>query len=208
MRNAEFLFTMATRVNKAATAASKKVGRRHPNTEPRPIPLQVVDSITNQKGELAKRYTAEGEGLSPPLSWNCVPIQTSEFAMICEDLDSNLSGDTRASTGPRVHWIVYRIPSGIKVIPEGVPHGEQIFSLLGAPLQGTNSFGVIGYTPPSLSAFDNWHHYRFRIYSLDTALKNLLPGMTKEALLEVIKPHIIETSDLVCRYRRANFKAA
>ena len=37
---------------------------------------------------IPKKYTGEGEDLSPPLAWSNVPKGTKELALICDDPDA------------------------------------------------------------------------------------------------------------------------
>ena len=187
---------MATRVNTSATAANKKHAR-HKTLDAREFKLMSI--LLNHQGEISKRNTAEGEGLSPAFNWSGAPAEAEELVLLCEDLDSETEEH-------KVHWLVYRIPVSVRELPEGIPEGQQVKSVVGTPLQGRNSNGSLGYLPPSLTPFDDWHHYRFRLFALDTSLKNLQPGMSKQELEKLMKPHILEAAELVGRYRRSNFK--
>ena len=65
-------------------------------------------------GELIpKKYTGEGDDVSPQLAWSSVPHGTRELALICDDPD--------APNGTWVHWVLYKIPAATKSLPEGIP---------------------------------------------------------------------------------------
>jgi Raf kinase inhibitor-like YbhB/YbcL family protein len=201
--NLEFVATrkgsdvMATRSNRAATAANKK-GRKHKEDEPR---LVLVSPAFASRGEIPPRFSARGDNISPPLYWGGVPSATKELALVCEDVDS-------AGNEPFVHWLVYRIPPSVHELPEGIPQKEQISELASGPLQGRNSAEIVGYYGPNPPLFDDWHHYHFKLYSLDTPLRDLHPGMTRAELWEKMKSHILDETEMVGRFRRARATAA
>ena len=52
---------------------------------------------------IPKKYTGEGEDVSPPLEWTGLPAETKEIALICDDPDAPMAE-------PFVHWVIYKIP--------------------------------------------------------------------------------------------------
>src|SRR4051794_29789079 len=63
---------------------------------------------------IPRRYTEDGEDLSPPLSWSGVPDGTRELALIVDDPDA-----PRAE--PWVHWVLYKVPADVRTLIEGIP---------------------------------------------------------------------------------------
>src|SRR3569833_1062649 len=61
---------------------------------------------------LPPRFTADGEGVSPPLRWGAVPEGTQSLALIVEDPDA-------PSPQPLVHAIVWNIPPDVQRLEEG-----------------------------------------------------------------------------------------
>ncbi|MDY6913150.1 MAG: YbhB/YbcL family Raf kinase inhibitor-like protein, partial [Planctomycetota bacterium] len=51
------------------------------------------------------KYTADGQNISPPLSWTGQPAETKELSLIVDDPDA-------PTKTPWVHWVMYKIPSG------------------------------------------------------------------------------------------------
>ncbi len=104
-----------------------------------------VTSTAFEAGKpIPKKYTGEGEDVSPPLAWSNVPQATKELALICDDPDAPL--------GTWVHWVLYKIPAETTSLPEGLPR-EKILTAPAA-VQGVNSFskdnlGYRGPMPPS-----------------------------------------------------------
>jgi Raf kinase inhibitor-like YbhB/YbcL family protein len=134
---------------------------------------------------IPKRYTIEGENISPPLEWSGLPSGTLQLALICHDPDAPLPyGFT--------HWTLYGIPPTVTQLAEA---GGSKFS------QGTNSVDRLGYTGPAPPKGHGLHHYYFWLYALDKEL-TLKPGLTREQLLNAIAEHTIEQARLVGVYER------
>jgi len=152
-----------------------------------------VESQEFSSGQaIPARFTGDGEDVSPRLTWSGVPSGTKELALICDDPDAPTSQ-------PWVHWIIYKIPGDARALPENVAKTERPTEPAGA-VQGKNSWGRIGYggpAPPRGAA----HHYRFRVYALDTAL-NAKPGLDKQQLLAAMSGHVLAEGELVGVYQR------
>ena len=120
------------------------------------------------------KYTCEGPGISPPLSWTGVPTGAARLALVVDDPD--------APGGTYVHWVVLNIDAAATGVAAGkVPAGGQ---------QARNSTGEVGYAgpcPPSGS-----HHYRFTVYALRQPAP--LPGgaALKDALADIAKRSITQ----------------
>lgn len=145
---------------------------------------------------IPKKHTADGEDVSPPLSWSNLPEGTKELAVICDDPDA-------PSEQPWVHWVLYNIPPDVTSLPEGVAPAERPDQPQGAR-QGKNSFPegqTIGYRGPAPPSGHGPHHYHFRIYALDADL-DLEPGLTKARFLKAIEGHILAQGELVGTYER------
>ncbi len=69
------------------------------------------------EGPIPRKYTADGENLSPPLEWSDPPPGTRSFALIVEDPD--------APAGVFRHWGLYNIMSDRQMLPEGIGHGRK-----------------------------------------------------------------------------------
>jgi len=140
-------------------------------------------------GEIPRRYTGEGEDLSPALAWQDAPAGTQSLALIADDPD--------APHGTWTHWLLWNIPARATLLPEGV---EKIEVLDNAERQGTNDFQRIGYGgpyPPPGTA----HRYFFKLYALDVRL-DLKSGATKAELESAIKPHVLAEAQWMGTYKR------
>ncbi|HLN79019.1 MAG TPA: YbhB/YbcL family Raf kinase inhibitor-like protein [Nocardioidaceae bacterium] len=94
------------------------------------------------------RFTCDGDGVAPTLSWDGVPDDAQSLALVVDDPD--------APRGTFVHWVVLDMPPGTTgVDATGIPTGA---------VQARNSAGRASYfgpCPPS-----GTHHYRFTVYAL------------------------------------------
>jgi len=151
--------------------------------------LNVTSPAFPDGGRIPVRYTADGDDLSPPLSWSHAPAGTSEFALICEDPD--------APGGTFTHWVIYDIPSNYDHLDDGM---MQVAELDNGAMQGKNSFGKIGYGGPAPPR-GKPHHYIFRIYALDAKL-DLPAGIAKDELLKAMQGHIMAEGCLTGLYGR------
>lgn len=142
---------------------------------------------------IPKKYTGEGEDVSPPLKWSGVPKEAKELALICDDPDA-------PRPEPWVHWVIYKLPASLTELPENVAKQASPPRPAGA-VQGKNSWGKLGYGGPMPPPGHGVHHYHFKLYALDAAL-DLPPGLTKDELLKKIRPHIIAEGELIGTYQR------
>lgn len=150
--------------------------------------MEITSTAFTHEGMIPRRFTCDGEDVSPPLGWKGVPEGTKSLMLTTDDPDA-----------PRktwVHWVLYNLPAARGALPEGVPPER---TLAGGGRQGTNDFGRIGYggpCPPS-----GTHRYFFKLFALDAELE-LLPGATKEELLRAMEGHVLAEAQLMGRYRR------
>jgi Raf kinase inhibitor-like YbhB/YbcL family protein len=144
---------------------------------------------------IPKRYTADGENISPPLEWSGVPHGTKEVAVIVDDPDA-------PSAQPFAHWLMYHIPPDTTRIPEGAsPHNGDGEGLLPVGVvQGRNSFRSAGYGGPAPPR-GNPHHYHFAVYALDAPL-DVDANADRETVLESMQGHVLAKGELVGTYQR------
>src|SRR2546421_10823896 len=73
-----------------------------------------ISSPSFQNGkDIPKKFTCDGEDVSPALSWTDPPPGSKSFALIAEDPD--------APRGTWTHWPLFGRPSTPTTLPEGVP---------------------------------------------------------------------------------------
>lgn len=138
---------------------------------------------------LPRRYTGDGEDLSPALRWTGVPPNTKELALVCDDPD--------AETGVFTHWVVYGITPDTTELPEAIPDDAIIETDEISLVQGLNEYDELGYTGPLVSEERGPHRLFFRLFALDVELLDLPPGVSRAELRAAAKGHIIEQTVLV-----------
>jgi Raf kinase inhibitor-like YbhB/YbcL family protein len=142
------------------------------------------DAFTNGQS-IPSKYTCTGRNVSPSLTWNDPPAGTLSFALIMDDPD--------APMGTWVHWVLYNIQPDRRSLQEDLPvTGKNIDP--NAVFVGTNSSGNIGYDGPCPPS--GTHRYYFKLYALDTLI-SLMPGATKEKILQEMEGHILAQGELM-----------
>src|SRR5262245_32120499 len=80
--------------------------------------LALRSAVFAHNGEIPKRYTCQGEDLSPPLEWTAPPSGTKSLALVVDDPDAP---DPAAPKRVWVHWVVYDLPATAGEIGEAAP---------------------------------------------------------------------------------------
>jgi Raf kinase inhibitor-like YbhB/YbcL family protein len=144
--------------------------------------LDVKSSVFGANETIPAKYTCDGEGVSPPLSWSNVPDATMSLAILVDDPD--------APNGPFTHWLVTDLPPTITTLGEGcaLPHEASI---------SKSDAGNTSYYGPCPA--QGCHRYRFHVYALDTTI-----GRTKnrEDFLSAIDGHVLDDGELVATYQK------
>lgn len=152
------------------------------------MPFQLTTDAFSNEGQIPKKFTCDGQDVSPELTWTDPPKGTQAFALIVDDPD--------APAGTWVHWVLYDLPPDVHNLDGGVAKKGR---LPNGARQGQNDFGKIGYKgpcPPRGSV----HRYFFKLYALDSKTK-LKPGATKSDLERVMKGHILAESQWIGKFQ-------
>lgn len=131
---------------------------------------------------IPKKFTCDGEDVSPPLMIQDVPNGAKSLVLIVDDPD--------APKGTFVHWLAWNLD----------PASEEVIEGFAPPVQGRNDFGELDYRgpcPPKGSP----HRYFFKLYALDAKL-NLASGSSKKQLVDAMKGHILGQAELIGLYQR------
>jgi len=147
--------------------------------------MHLTSSAFANDGSIPRKYSCDGEDVSPPLAWDGVPAGAKALALIVDDPDAR----------GWVHWVAFDIPvSGASgALAEGVSTAS------GAPRQGTNSFGKVGWggpCPPS-----GTHHYRFRLLAVPQPL-GLRGAPTAAEVLAAAKGRVVAEATLTGLFHR------
>ena len=155
--------------------------------------ITLQSAAFSEGAAIPRRFTGDGEDLSPPLSWEGLPAATRELAIVVDDPDAPTSE-------PWVHWVIYKLPATQEGLTEGVPPLPRPKSPLGS-IQGRNSWNSLGYKGPAPPKGHGVHRYVFRLYALDRAL-DLPEGLDKTGLLKAIRGHVLAEAELMGTYQR------
>jgi hypothetical protein len=150
--------------------------------------FQLTTTAFQDNGFIPKKFTIDGENVSPILTWSEPPAGTRSFALIVDDPD--------APGGTWVHWVLYDLPASTRSLGEGVGRDRE---LPNHARQGQNDFRKIGYDGPSPPR-GVVHRYFFKLCALDS-LTNLKPGATKSQLEQAIKGHVLAQAEIVGRFQ-------
>jgi Raf kinase inhibitor-like YbhB/YbcL family protein len=134
--------------------------------------------------DLPDRYTADGERISPPLTWRGAPGAAASLVLIVEDPDA-------PSAEPLVHLLAWDLPPELTSIDEGLDE-----------TLGRNSFLQTAYLPPDPPTGHGPHLYAFQIFALDRKLDfDHPPG--RKAVVHAMTGHVLAKGVLVGAYERS-----
>jgi Raf kinase inhibitor-like YbhB/YbcL family protein len=136
---------------------------------------------------IPKKYTLDGENISPPVKWVDPPQGTRSFAILCEDPD--------APSGTFRHWAMCNIGADQTGLSEGFgtrPDGEF----------AQNDFGHARYDGPRPPQGHGLHHYHFRVAALDTDHIEVSPDQNAVELWRAVQPRILAQAETVGTYQR------
>lgn len=138
---------------------------------------------------IPKKYTLDGDNVSPPLEWSDPPRGTRAFALVCEDPD--------APSGTFRHWAVCNIAADRNGVSEGIGReAEESWRV------ARNDFGNAGYDGPRPPQGHGLHHYHFRLLALDTDKVEIPADKGVDEFWKVVQPHVLAQTETVGTYQR------
>ncbi len=154
--------------------------------------MQLRSSGFSDGATIPRRFTCDGDDLSPPLEWGSPPTGTRSFVLLCDDPD--------APAGTWHHWAAYDIPPDRTELAEGAAgdgSAKKDFR------QGINDFRKPGYGGPCPPHRHGIHRYHFRL--LAVAIDQLTLRNDKPSCRDVereARKHTIAEATLVGLYQR------
>ncbi len=131
--------------------------RLHGGTE-----IEVGSTAFNDYAPIPRRYTADGEGISPPLHWSATPPEAASLLLIVEDPDA-------PTPQPLVHAIAIGLPPGDGALEQGALRSADHE---GAGLKmGRNSYLQARWIPPDPPPGHGAHRYAFQVFALNEAAR-------------------------------------
>jgi Raf kinase inhibitor-like YbhB/YbcL family protein len=152
--------------------------------------MQLGSSAFVGGAAIPRRFTCDGEDLSPPFDWEAAPSATRSFVLLCDDPD--------APAGKWHHWAVYDIDADQTGVAEGASHdnGTARFK------QAINDFRRLGYGGPCPPRGHGRHRYHFRLLALSVDHLSLGAKPSCSEVEREARRHIIAEATLVGIYQR------
>ena len=141
---------------------------------------------------IPRRFTCEGEDVSPDLAWSNLPPSTRSLALIVDDPDAP---DPAAPKLTWVHWVLYNIPPNASGLATAIAAGE----LPAGTQQGLNDWKRSGYGGPCPPI--GRHRYFHKLFALDVVLPDL-EKPNKKTLEQAMQGHIIAQAQLLGTYQK------
>ncbi|MET0540966.1 MAG: YbhB/YbcL family Raf kinase inhibitor-like protein [Variovorax sp.] len=139
------------------------------------------------------RYTADGEGISPPVGWMDLPAETAAVALVVEDADS-------PTPHPLVHAIVIDLPAADHSLRDGALPSTDHEGDAGLRV-GRNSYLQSAWLPPDPPPGHGVHRYAFQVFALREGEDfSETPG--RDELIDVLRERAIASGLLIGTYER------
>lgn len=137
-------------------------------------------------------YTADGEGLSPPLQWQGVPAEAASLVLIVEDIDA-------PTPKPLVHAIAVDLPVADGALDMGAlkspDHDAQ------GVHTGRNSYLQAAWLPLDPPPGHGVHRYAFQVFALAAGdAFSAKPG--REEVLDALHQRAMASGYLIGTYER------
>lgn len=160
---------------------------------PRDLTLELSSPAFVNGARIPERFTADGEGISPPLVWRGVPEGTASLALLVEDADA-------PSLNPFVHALVWALPAQESGLAEGAIKPDGNADADGTDI-GRNSYFNEGWLPPDPPPGHGSHDYVFQLFALsDTPKLGDNPG--RSLFAKAIQGRVLAAGILVGTYSR------
>jgi hypothetical protein len=136
-------------------------------------------------GVIDTRYTCNGEGISPAITWIGAPAEAVSMALVVADTDSN----------DFVNWVIAGLDPKDPGLTEGIVPVDAIEGTNGFSTPDSPSIGWKEPCPPKGAT----HHYRFTLYALDQQI-DLPTGAPGEDLISIIDSTSIQAAQVIGVY--------
>lgn len=143
---------------------------------------------------IPSRYTADGEGLSPPLQWTGLPAGAASLLLIVEDADS-------PTPNPLVHAIVVGLNAESDSLAEAaIPsQGNEGIGLH----VGRNSTLQAAWLPPDPPPGHGLHRYAFQLFALG-CIPEFSDAPGRDEIFEALRKHAMASGLLIGTCERAD----
>ena len=152
--------------------------------------MRLSSSAFPDGGVIPRRFTCDGEDVSPPLEWTDVPSGARSLVLLCDDPD--------APAGTWHHWAIYDIPADRTGLADDADHDADKSGFK----QGINDFRRPGYNGPCPPRRHGAHHYHFRLLAVSSASLTLREEPTCRDVEHEARKHVLSEATLVGVYQR------
>jgi len=152
--------------------------------------MQLSSSAFSSGAAIPRRFTCDGEDLSPAFDWMAAPATTRSFVLLCDDPD--------APAGKWHHWAAYDIARDQTGLAEGAGHdgGAAHFK------QAINDFRRTGYGGPCPPRGHGPHRYHFRLLALSVDHLALHGKPSCSEVEREARKHVVAEATLIGVYQR------
>ncbi len=155
------------------------------------MPFTMMSLAFDDGCDIPRKYTFDGENVSPPLAWSGVPEGAQSLVLIVDDPDAP---DPAAPQRIWTHWLLYNIPPQSDSLPEAV----KAVDLPPGTKEGLNDWKRTGYGGPRPPI--GKHRYFHKLYALDSVLPNL-GNATRAEVEKAMQGHVIEQAQTIGLYQ-------
>lgn len=153
--------------------------------------ITVASLAFGDHAPIPARYSADGEGVSPPLQWSGLPEATRSVVLIVEDADA-------PTPQPLVHAIAVGLAPDAPALAEAALGGGDTTP---AVQVGRHSLLGSGWLPLDPPPGHGTHRYAFQVYALrERPTFSDTPG--REELLAALQAYAIASGLLIGTYER------
>ncbi|WP_316164954.1 MULTISPECIES: YbhB/YbcL family Raf kinase inhibitor-like protein [unclassified Bradyrhizobium] len=149
--------------------------------------MELLSGAFVDRSIIPRRFTCDGENLSPHLQWANAPEGTRSYVLLCDDPD--------APGGTWHHWAAYDIPPTQTGLVDGAAQSARL-------KQATNDFRKIGYGGPCPPPGHGVHHYHFRLLALSTDHLNVRTNASCRDVEREARKFTLAEATLVGLYHR------
>lgn len=146
------------------------------------------------EARLPPRFTADGEGVSPPLVWGAVPEGTTMLALLVEDADA-------PAPQPLVHAILWGLPADAGRLAEGAIVADGAGAARDGDV-GRHSFYGEGWLPPDPPTGHGAHRYAFQLFALGASVTDPGQSPRRSALIRAMAGNVLAAGLLIGTYSR------
>ncbi|BCA63720.1 phosphatidylethanolamine-binding protein [Sphingomonas sp. HMP9] len=156
--------------------------------------LNLTSPAFAHEARLPPRFTADGDGVSPPLVWSEPPAGTQRIVLIVEDADA-------PTPQPLVHAIIWGLEADAGHLAEGAIAADGEGDANGRDV-GRNSYLREGWLPPDPPSGHGEHRYAFQVFAIGAGAGEVGATPGRSAVIEAITGHVLAAGLLIGTYSR------